>query len=318
MPYNQAALEALADSAFEDSPENPLNETHALVASVDGEVVFERYRQGLNADTTFLSWSIAKSVASALCGVLVSKGMLDLDAPAPVAAWAQGDDPRHAITLRQLLQMRSGLQWNEDYIDGEVSNVIEMLFGSGSDDVAGYAAALGPEHAPGAEWLYSSGTTNIIARILGDAIGGGQAGLTKALVDDFLQPAGMHNVTLRFDDADTWIASSFLYATARDYVAFGELFRNEGMANGTRLLAQEWITESIEDHATCPESGQGYGLQWWLTRDTHGSYSANGYEGQRVQVTPSLGLTFVRFGKTGADYNPQLRAFFADVTNCFA
>ena len=257
MPYNEIALTRLADQAFNNDSENVLNETQALVASLDGEIVFERYAGGFDAASTFLSWSMGKSVTSALCGVLAGDGRLDLDSPAAVPEWSDADDPRSAVTLRQLLQMRSGLAWNEDYVDDAVSDVIEMLFGSGQHDTAGYAASRPLAHEPGSEWLYSSGTTNIITRIMGDVIGGGEAGFTEALVEGLLRPAGMKNVTLRFDDAETWIGSSFLYATARDYVAFGELFRNDGVADGVRLLPEGWVDASVEDHATCPETGQG-------------------------------------------------------------
>ncbi len=319
MSFDHTALEALVDRAFSHDADNPLTETHALVASLDGEIVFERYADGFDAESTFLSWSMAKSVTSALCGVLADHGKVELDAPAPVPEWAGAGDPRGAITLRHLLQMRSGLKWNEDYVDDTVSDVIEMLFGSGQADAAAYAASQALAHEPGSDWLYSSGTTNIIARIMGDAIGGGAAGFTDALIEGLLRPAGMENVTIKFDDADTFIGSSFLYATARDYIAFGELFRNEGVApDGTRLLPEGWVAASIEDHASDAESGQGYGLQWWLSRDPHSSFSANGYEGQRLQVSQPLGMTFVRLGKTTADYGDDLRTFYAAVADCFA
>ena len=104
-----------------------------------------------------------------------------------------------------------------------------------------------------------------------------------------------------------------------DYAAFGELFRNDGMApDGSRLLPEGWVDASVEDHGTCPDSGQGYGYQWWLARDDHGSFAANGYEGQRLQVSQKLGLTFVRLGKTTAEHSEELRAFYAQVADCFA
>ena len=319
MGFDEVALQALADKAFVADEANPLNETHALVASLNGEVVFERYAEPFDQSSTFLSWSMAKSVTSALCGVLLGEGRLDLDAPAAVPEWRQPDDPRGEITLRHLLQMRSGLAWNEDYVDDQVSDVIEMLFGAGQPDTAGYAVAQPLAHVPGEEFYYSSGTTNIITRLLGDVIREGADGFGEALLDGLLRPAGMDSVTITFDDAQTWIGSSFLYATARDYIAFGELFRNDGVgADGRRLLPEGWVAASVEDHATCPDTGQGYGLHWWLTRDDHGSYSANGYEGQRTQVSPDLGLTFVRLGQTGVEYHEDLLGFYADITACFA
>jgi len=87
--------------------------------------------------------------------------------------------------------------------------------------------------------------------------------------------------------------------------------------NGARLLPEGWVATSLEDQATCPDTGQGYGLHWWLTRDDHGSFSANGYEGQRTQVSLDLGLTFVRLGKTNAMFGDNLRQFYADLTACF-
>jgi len=187
MGFDEAALRALADNAFVADETNPLNETHALVASLNGEVVFERYAESFDQSSTFLSWSMAKSVTSALCGVLLGQGLLDLDAPAAVPEWQRPDDPRGEITLRQLLQMRSGLAWNEDYVDDQVSDVIEMLFGSGKGDTASYAVAQPLGNAPGEEFYYSSGTTNIITRILGEVIGGGADGFRAALIDRLLR-----------------------------------------------------------------------------------------------------------------------------------
>jgi CubicO group peptidase (beta-lactamase class C family) len=314
------ALADLADRAFADDADNPLSETHALVVSHHGEIVFERYADGFDATSTFLSWSMAKSFVSALCGVLVDQGQLELDAPAAVPAWRDRDDPRRAITLRNLLQMRDGLSWNEDYVDDQVSDVIEMLFGSGQADVAGYAIARELAVEPDTRFLYSSGTTNIISRILTDAIGGGVEGFTAAMVDRLLVPAGMKNATIKFDEAGTFVGSSFLYATARDYVAFGELFRNGGVAasgTGGRLLSEQWVQSSITSASTCPETGQGYGFQWWLPLDDHTSYAASGYEGQRLQIANDLGLTFARLGKTDATFSDDLLGFYRDVTNCF-
>lgn len=311
-----ARLETLGDRAFNDVPDNPLSATHALLVMRDGQVIFERYAPGFDTDSTFISWSMAKSMVSALCGQLVERGVLDLDAPAAVPEWQNGNDPRAAITLRQLLEMRSGLAWNEDYVDDQVSDVIEMLFGVGQHDVAAHAVAKELAHEPGEHWYYSSGTTNIVSRIIGDALGG-RAAMERALNDDLFAPAGMASAIPKFDDAGTFIGSSFVYATARDFAAFGELFRNGGMAGETSVVSPTWVDLSVQEHAVDDESGQGYGLQWWLVRDEHGSYCCNGYEGQRIQVVPDLDLTFVRLGKTDAAHSADLRDFYAEIVTCF-
>ena len=311
------AIDELAERAFGDSPSNPLATTQGLAVMRDGELVFERYAGGFDAHSTFISWSMAKSMTAALCGVLVDRGEIDVDAPAAIAEWQHDDDPRQAITLRHLLEMRSGLEWNEDYVDDQVSDVIEMLFGAGNADIASYAASKPLEHQPGTHFYYSSGTTNLIARILGDHLGGRDA-MEAALQDELFRPAGMTNSIPKFDDAGTFVGSSFVYAPVRDFLAFGELFRNGGVAGDQRVLSQAWVDASVEEHSVDEESGQGYGLQWWLARDEYGSFCCNGYEGQRIQVVPPLGLTFVRVGKTDAEYSEDLRSFYAEIVQFYA
>ena len=127
----------------------------------------------------------------------------------------------------------------------------------------------------------------------------------------------MTNAIPKFDAAGTFVGSSFVYASARDFLAFGELFRNGGMAGDRRVVSQDWVDASLREHSVDEESGQGYGYQWWLVRDEHGSYACNGYEGQRIQVVPSLDLTFVRLGKTDAAYSEDLRSFYAEIVEAY-
>lgn len=310
-------LETIASEAFGSSPDNPLAVTQALLVSHHGEIVLERYGPEFDSSSRFISWSMAKSVLSALCGVVIGDGLFSLQTPLQAIEWQQRDDARSEITVRNLLEMRSGLSWNEDYLDAGVSDVIEMLFGSGKADVASHAATMPLEYKPGEVWKYSSGTSNIISRFVSEAIGGGPAGFEATLVDGLLRPAGMRDVSLTFDEAGTWVGSSFLHATARDFLAFGELFRNDGVIDGKRLIPEGWVAASTAEQAVDPETGQGYGLHWWTVRDAPSSYAASGYEGQRIQVTPDLGMTFVRLGKTPAERGEELRSFYADIVACF-
>lgn len=310
------SLTELVDSAFEDDSANPLRATQALLVAQRGDLVLERYGLEFDESSTFISWSMAKSMLSVLVGILIGDGVLSLDMPAPVAQWQGVDDPRRHITLRHLLHMRSGLYWSEDYVDAASSDVIEMLFGAGQSDVAGWAIDKPAEHEPGESWLYSSGTTNIIAKIVGDALGGRDA-VKAALHTRLFEPTGMTSATPKFDDAGTWVASSFVYATARDYLAFGELMRNDGVVDGQRLLPAGWVEQSTKTHAIDPDNGQGYGMQWWTVEEQPRSFAANGYEGQRVEIVPELDLTFVRLGKTDAAFGDDLRRFYREIVNCF-
>lgn len=319
-----SGLDAAVARAFAPAP-SPLAETQALVVEHHGEIVVERYADGFDHKSTFISWSMAKSMISAVCGILIGEGRLDLDAPAPVPEWR--NDPRQSITLRHLLTMRSGLQWNEDYVDDTKSDVIEMLFGSGKADTAAFAIAKPLEHEPDTHWLYSSGTSNIIARIVGDIVAAEAGATTPAdretamrrfLTERLFEPVAMASAKPRFDAAGTFIASSFVFATARDFAAFGRLFANSGRVGAEQIIDADWVTESTRVQAVCPETDQGYGMQWWSPPGRPDRFSANGYEGQMILVAPDVDAVVVRLGKT-PDVNTnhaQLRALCAELLEC--
>ena len=304
---------ATADTLF--APDAAHGTSLAMVVMHRGDVVFERYGTQpdtafgpggpVTADTTLVSWSMAKSITHAAVGILVGEGRLDLDAPAPVPAW-KGTE-KEAITLQHLLNMQPGLLFVEDYVDGSVSHVIEMLFGEGKDDVAGYAAALPLAHEPGTVWNYSSGTTNIVARIVGDVVGGGRDGMEAFLHERLFGPIGMTSAIPKFDTAGTFIGSSYVYATARDFARFGELYRNDGVAvDGTRVLPTGWRDHARTWAASDPDSDFDYGAQWWLWREYPGSLACHGYEGQYTVVVPDRELVLVHLGKTAAERRPSL------------
>jgi len=310
----------VGDELFDRDPAT--GHTLAMVVMQAGEVVFERYGTQpdtafgpggpVTADTTLISWSMAKSITHAAVGVLVGDGRLDTAAPAAVPSWA--GTPKAAITLQQLLEMRSGLRFVEDYVDGSVSHVIEMLFGEGKDDVAGFAAAQPLDHRPGEVWNYSSGTTNIVARIAGDVVGGGREGMEAFLVERLFRPAGMHSAIPKFDTAGTFIGSSFVYATARDFARFGELYRNDGVAHdGTRVLPAGWSRHASAWASYDSEFDYHYGAQWWGWPEFPGSMACHGYEGQYTLVVPDRELVVVHLGKWPEAVRAPLRPLMAGV-----
>lgn len=270
-----------------------------------GRVIAEGYGPKCGSDAGLVSWSMAKSVTHALIGLLVVDGRLEVDAPAPVPAW-QHDD-RSGITVQHLLNMRSGLRFNEDYVDAQTSHCIEMLFGDGKADVAGYAAALPLDHAPGTVWNYASGTTNILCRIAGDLVGGGEEGMRAYLHDRLFAPLGMTSADPRFDDAGTFIGSSFLYATARDFARFGELYLHDGVAAGRRILPDGWVGHARTPIEVPDTETFGYGAHWWLWRE-HNAFASHGYEGQYIIVVPAHDAIVVRLGKTVEADKPALWA----------
>jgi CubicO group peptidase (beta-lactamase class C family) len=310
-------LARLIDPVFavEETPE--LGRSLALVAVQGGRIVAERYGPGVGPDTALLSWSTAKSVTHAAVGIAVADGSLDPAAPAAVPEWRGPDDPRSAITVEDLLAMRSGLRFVEDYVDDSVSDCLEMLWGSGADDVGAYAASLPLEHRPGTVFNYSSGTTNILTRLLGDLVGGGEDGMRAFLADRLFERIGMRSAEPRFDATGTWVGSSYLYATARDFARFGYLYLRDGVWDGVRLLPEGWVDAARTPRSVDPEDGWRYGHHWWVRDDDVGTFWANGYEGQMICCVPALDLVVVRLGRTPTGLKPHRERFWADVRDCF-
>jgi CubicO group peptidase (beta-lactamase class C family) len=308
---------ARIDEAFEDPGD--LGETWALVIVQAGALVFERYGQGRSADDTCRSWSMAKSITHALAGILVGDGRLDIHAPADVPEWRAPGDPRAAITLDQLLRMSSGLAFTEAYVPGEPSDVIEMLFGAGQHDVAAFAAAFPLAHPPGSYFSYSSGATNIVSRCLARALGAEGAAFEAFMRERLFAPIGMTSATPRFDDAGTFIGSSFCFAIARDFARFGLLYLRDGRWDGRRLLPEGWVdfarTPTFQQ-ADCVDSPSG--AHWWLDLAGPGSFSANGYEGQYIVICPDRALVIVRNGVTAEANQPLVKLWLAELAALFA
>jgi CubicO group peptidase (beta-lactamase class C family) len=300
--------------------------TYAVLVIQGGRLLVERYggeiphfdgpAEPVGPTTQLLSWSMAKSMLHSAVGVLVGDGKLDLDAPADVPSWSEDpDDPRAAIMLEHLLAMRDGLTFAEDYVDAGVSDVIEMLFGAGKDDVAAYAEGRPLQHEPDTHFNYSSGTSNVISAIAGRAVGGGPA-LVEVLRARVLDPIGMTSADPRIDAAGTFIASSYVYATARDFARFGMLYLRDGTWDSRRLLPEGWVDHGRRQRSVDPE-GYGYGAHWWVVGDDMGSFRASGYEGQSILISPGLDLLAVRLGHSSAEMYPALTAWRAAVVDAF-
>lgn len=305
----------------------------ATVVVHRGHIVAERYGTqpdsvfgpggAVDEATTLVSWSMAKSITHALVGMLVAEGRMDPGARAAVAEWV--DDDRSSITLRDLLRMRDGLHFVEDYVADEsgavVSHVIDMLFGDGASDVASYARSRPLAHAPGSVWSYSSGTTNIISSLVAEVLDADSStraeSMRSFIVDRLLGPLGMASAVPRFDDAGTFIGSSYVYATARDFARFGYLYLRGGEWDGREVLPRSWVDSAFDMHAVDPDSGHGYSHQWWLWKGRADAAAALGYEGQRTIVDTSRDLVVVHLGKWGADTAPRLDGLLNQIVESF-
>jgi CubicO group peptidase (beta-lactamase class C family) len=308
----QADLDEVVNEAF---TREDLHSTQAVVVVVGGEVVAERYGgqleffdrppEAVDATTSLLSWSMAKSMLHMIIGTLVDEGRLDPERAAPVPEWRDAADRRRTIQLANLLAMRDGLDFVEVYEVGQTSHVIEMLFGDGRDDVAGFTARRPLAHPPGSRFNYSSGTTNLLSRIVADHVGRGDAYLDY-LDARLFHPLGMRSARATLDASGVWVASSYVHATALDFAKFGLLYLRGGEWDGRQLVSREWTDTAQRPLSRDEESGHYYSWQWWVTGDDYGTYWASGYEGQMISVVPALDALIIRLGKTPHERYPAL------------
>jgi CubicO group peptidase (beta-lactamase class C family) len=317
-------LGRLLDAMFDETGD--LRTAYAVVIVHRGRIVAERYggeiehwdkpNEPVDAATKLLSWSMAKSMLHAVVGMLVADGRLSLDTPAGVPRWQEPGDPRQVITLRHLLEMRDGLDFVEDYVDDQISDVIHMLFGDGKEDVAAYAESKGLAAAPGEHFSYSSGTSNIISAIVARVVGPGEP-YERFLKERLFDPLGMTSATPTFDPAGVWIGSSYVHATARDFARFGLLYLRGGMWEADQVVPRSWVDYG-RTLRSVDTDGEGYGAHWWVVDDEHGAFRASGYEGQSIFLCPPLDLAIVRLGKTPVERSPFLKAWRRSVVEAFA
>jgi CubicO group peptidase (beta-lactamase class C family) len=303
------ALAAALDRAFAEPAEAPFRRTRAVVVMKDGRIIAERYADGIGIDTPLLGFSATKSAISALIGILVRQGRLKLDQPVPLAAWHNPDDPRHAITVNELLRHTAGLKLGSSLqasLGAAFEPVNRMKFMEG--DMAAFAEAAPPETAPGSVWNYHDGNYLILSHLIRNAVGGTPADVLRFARAELFAPLGMRHVTLEFDGAGTPEGSSEMLASARDWARLGQLYLDDGVVGGKRILPEGWARYSA---SPTPNAFVGYGAGFWTNlggstgakyRIAHGwprdAFFAKGSIGQDVIVIPSQRLVIARFGRT--------------------
>jgi CubicO group peptidase (beta-lactamase class C family) len=297
---NQPKLDSAVSYLFQ--PRNGKNiYTRAVLVVHNDKIVAEKYADGYNQNSQFLGWSMAKSITSALTGLLVKEGKLNVTQPAPVKEWQDLKDERHKITIEHLLQQTSGLDFWENYKNA--SDATKMLSNKG--DMGGYTASRPLKHEPGSEFYYSSGNSNLLSLIIRNTVGDKDYYLFP--YKNLFHKIGMYHTLLEPDASGTFVGSSYVYASARDYARFGLLYLHDGVWNGERILPEGWVQKTI----TPPVSNKlkNYGYQFWLNGLDENDPSrkefpeapadlfyADGYGGQRIYIIPSKQLVAVRMG----------------------
>ena len=281
----------------------------AFMVLYKGIPVAESYKPQFNQQTRFLSWSMAKSFTNALVGIMIKQGIMDISAPVGIKEW-QGDN-RSKITLNDLLQMQSGLKWNEDY--GSRSDVNLMLFTKA--DKGEFAISQSLEYPAGTHWSYSSGNVNLLTRLI-----------REQFKDDSLYYSFVHtqlfnrigepDVVFEVDPSGTFVGSAYLYATARDYARFGLLYLNDGVFNGERILPEGWVK-----YTTTPASDSKgeYGAFFWLNLSKavpsapQDMFSAEGHDGQQIFIIPSKEMVVVVLGCSPRSNSMDFDRLLADI-----
>jgi CubicO group peptidase (beta-lactamase class C family) len=309
---SSGALKAALDKAFAENAGPPYRNTKAVVVVHDGRIIAERYAAGYGIDTQVIGWSATKSVTNALLGILVRQGKISMTGPAPIAAWSDPKDPRHVITIDNLLRMNSGLDIGQS-LTASAATMFDpsarMVFGE--RDMAAFAGRVPLKFAPGGDWNYTNGNTLLLSRLIRDNAGGTAASTLEFVRRELFDKLGMHHATLEFDSTGTPIGSSHMLASPRDWARFGLLYLDDGVVGGVvggeRILPKGWVDYSA---TLTPHSDEyGYGAGFWTNRADSGgalyrtkagiprdAFMARGAFGQYVVIIPSQKLVVARFG----------------------
>lgn len=284
---NYSLLETALKNAFLEG-----HKTRAVIVLYRDHLIAEKYAEGFSKTTKFLGWSMTKSITSAIVGVLEKQGKVSLQQDHLFPEWEK--DERSKITLSNLLQMNSGLAWEEDYT--KISDVTKMLFQA--EDMGEVQLNKKLKGTCGETFIYSSGTTNLLSRFIRN-----QFTTQKEYLDfwytELIDKIGMHSMMLEVDLTGNYVGSSYSWATTRDWAKFGLLYLKKGNWNGEQIINEDWV-----DYTVQPAKGseEQYGAHFWLNaggiypdvpRDL---FSANGFQGQHIFVIPSKDLVVVRFG----------------------
>ncbi len=298
-----AAVSGAVERVFTEPDARKPRRTRAVLVAQAGRLIAERYAPGFGPGTRLCGWSMTKSALSALIGIRVGEGKLALGATALLPEWSGPGDPRREISLEDLLRMRSGLAFSEKYAD-PLSDVNRMLFML--PDAGAAAAVQSLAAAPGRFWKYSSGASNILSGILRRSFASDEEYWNfprRALFD----PLGMESAVFETDAAGNFVGSSYLFAAPPDWLRFGQLFLQDGVWEGRRILPEGWVRICA---TPTPQSPEGrYGAHWWLKVAPEfggetpaaasipaDAFHAFGHEGQALTVIPSRDLVALRMG----------------------
>lgn len=307
---NISRLHELIDTCFDAPGSEPFKKTLGIVVAYNNQIIAEKYLDGYDQNTMFHGWSMTKSITGAWAGILADNGQLNLEEPVGIQAWK--NDEREKITVKNVVQMSTGLDWFENYFT--ISDATVMLMQS--EDMLASVTDNKLIYKPGDFWNYSSGDANLLSGIIRNRINN-ELDYHTGIYKNLLHPVGMLNTQVETDASGLFVASSYSYGTTRDWTRFGLLFLNDGVFANDTILSKEWV-EFMKIPA---EASNGkYAGTFWLQEPEEQNalvdapvdiFFADGFLGQRIYIIPSKNLVVVRMGFGLSNFN--LNNFIAEV-----
>ena len=296
---NYAKLNAAVANAFDQNGEKD-KRTRAVIVIYKDKIIAEKYNTDFNKNSRILGWSMTKSITATYFGILEKQGKFNINKPAPIAEWQK--DERAIITTKNLLQMNSGLEWEENY--EKICDATKMLFQA--EDMGKMQLEKQAKFPPNFHWNYSSGTTNLLSKILRNQFKTHQEYL-DFWYSSLFDKIGMNSALVETDMVGNFVGSSYGWATTRDWAKFGLLYLHKGNWNGEQLFNESWA--KFVAMPTNTSNGR-YGGQFWLNAGgffpnvPRDMFYASGFQGQMVAVFPSHDLVIVRMGlKENPDFD---------------
>jgi CubicO group peptidase (beta-lactamase class C family) len=310
-----AAMEDYAFARQGTEEDRDGTRTDSVVIIKDGFLVYEKYARGYGPKDKHLIWSITKSYINAWVGIAVREGKIGLDDLANQYLGFEELSPDHnKITIRNLLQMSSGLSANEGYESSPLnSTVIAMLYTNGRENMGEYCFRLPMRAEPGSFVYYSSCDTNILSLILQKIYGEDYSEFPKKKI---FEPLGITDITWEKDGSGVYVGSSYIYTTPRDLAKFGYLYLNNGNWEGKKILPNGWVTFTrtpASGYSTTPYyeglEKDNYTAHWYANTGVPeagiprpipdapaGTFFGSGHWGQRIYIIPELDMVVVRMG----------------------
>ena len=304
------------EKLFSSDSYNMYGKTNSLLIIQNGEIIFERYNEGIKDNTKLVSWSMAKSYTAALTGIMLDKGYISsVNEKNLLPNWK---DLRKEITIDHLLNMKPGLEFIEEYTIEGRSDTAEMLFDEGMLDQGKFAADYPLIKLPGTFYNYSTGTTNILSYILKNRLNENGLDYFDFINQSLLRPLGLRDTTLEFDKSGTFIGGSSIYASARDYAKFGYLYLRDGVWDKEQIISKKWIDET---RTPSKHTYNLYSNKFWHVAEYRenafnfppDTYYCAGFGGQYIMIIPSKDLVVVRLGETYNTSTDNLLSFLGEI-----